>query len=151
MPSISEIEDAIIGRLSAAVEYLKACGSLSEFLGRDLEAIEEISPLSPAAYVVYRQGTFLQKISGFEDREMILGVLAVVRNVRGQVAVRHGRGGEKGAYEVLEDIRAALSGQICGVEMQPLVPLSESAVTGAGDLAVYEILFRTVCRIVQGA
>ncbi len=105
-----------------------------------------MSPLCPAVYVIYGRGKYSQKMSGCQDREMIFGVIAVVRNLRGDPAVRHGAAGEKGIYQVLEDVRAALSGQSCGMDMDPLAPLSEEAVAGSRDFAIYEILFKTRCR-----
>ncbi|MFZ2447496.1 MAG: phage protein Gp37 [Syntrophobacteraceae bacterium] len=146
MPTASQIEQAIIGRLAGELPYIRTLGSISEFLSRDIGVIEEIAPLCPAAYVIYGRGKFSQKMSGWQDREMVFGVIVVVRNLRGDSAVRHGAGDEKGIYEVLEDVRAALSNQSCGVDMDPLAPLSEEAVAGGRDFAVYEILFTTRCR-----
>ena len=146
MPSITEIEQAIIGRLTDSISYLRTRGSISEFLGRDIAAIEEMSPLCPAAYVIYGRGKYSQKLSGRLDREMTFGVIVIVRNFRGETELRHGGAGEKGAYEVLEDVREALSGQSCGIEMDPLEPVSEQAVAGSRDFAVYEVLFKTKCR-----
>ncbi len=150
MPSITDIETAIIGRISDSLPCLRTCGSLSEFLGRDIEAIEEMAPLCPAAFVIYARGKYSQKLSGFQDREMIFGVIVVVRNLRSESAVRHGSAEEKGVYELLEDVRAALCGQSCGMEMDPLAPVSEQAVAGSRDFAVYEILFGTRCRFGDG-
>ncbi|MHC1727953.1 MAG: phage protein Gp37 [Syntrophobacteraceae bacterium] len=147
MPAIAEIENAILERLRASLPYLRTCGSLSEFLGRDLDAIEEMAPLCPAAFVIYEQGTYSQKMSGVQDREMHFCVILAVRNLRGESALRHGSPGQKGIYDVLEDVRAALSEQSCGVEIDPLSPVTEEAVSGSRDFAVYEILFRTRCRV----
>lgn len=146
MPRITTIEQAIAGRLSSELPYLRTCGSLPDFLGRDTGTIEEMAPLCPSAYVIYRQGRYSQKISGCLDREMAFSVIVVVRNLRGDGAVRHGAQGEKGVYEVLEDVRAALTNQSCGVEIDPLAPVSEGAVAGSRDFAVYEILFKTRSR-----
>lgn len=146
MPGIAEIEQALIGRLSSEIPYLRTCGSLAEFLSRDIGVLEDMAPLCPAAYVVYVLGRFFQKLSGCNDREMLFAVAVVVRNFRAESSVRHGSPGEKGAYEVLEDVRRVLSGQACGVEMEPLLPVSEEAVAGSREFAVYKIIFRTRCR-----
>lgn len=146
MPTVADVEQAIIGRLSSELPYVRTLGSLSEFLGRDLDAIEELAPLCPALFVIYGRGKYLQKMSGCQDREMVFGVVAAVRNLRGDSAVRHGAAGEKGIYQVLEDIRAALSGQSCGIDMDPLSPVSEEGVAGSRDFALYQILFKTRCR-----
>lgn len=146
MPTVADIEQAIIGRLSSALPYIRTLGSISEFLGRDLGAIEEMAPLCPALFVIYGRGKYSQKISGCQDREMVFGVIAVVRNLRGDSAVRHGAAGEKGIYQVLEDVRAALSRQSCGIDIDPFAPVSEEAVAGSRDFAVYQIIFKTRCR-----
>ncbi|MEN6439777.1 MAG: phage protein Gp37 [Syntrophobacter sp.] len=149
MPGITEIEHALIGRLSSEVPYLRTCGSLAEFLSHDIGVMEEMAPLCPAAYVIYVRGKFSGKLPGCLDREMMFAVAVVVRNFRGESAVRHGSAGEKGAYEVLEDVRQVLSGQSCGMEMEPLLPVSEEAVAGNREFAVYKIIFRTRCRFAQ--
>ncbi len=149
MASLTTIEQAIIGRLSTALPYLKTCGSLSEFLSRGASEIEEFSPLCPAAFVVYQRGAYSRKMSGALDREMIFSVVVAVRNLRGDEAVRHGAAGDKGIYEVLEDVRTALCDQTCGMDIDPLAPVSEEAVSGTRDFAVYEIGFRTRSRFVS--
>lgn len=147
MPTITEIENAIIERLRACLPYLRTCGSLSGFTGRSPEVIEAMAPLCPAAFVIYRQGTFSLKMSGVQDRLMLFGVVAAVRNLRGESALRHGSTGQKGIYEVLEDVRSALSEQSCGIDVEPFAPVTEEAFSGTRDFAVYEILFRTGCRV----
>ncbi len=146
MPTVADVEQAIIGRLSSELPYIRTLGSISEFLGRDIDAIEEMAPICPALFVIYERGKYSQKISGCQDREMFFGVIAAVRNLRGDSAVRHGAGGERGVYQVLEDIRVALSGQSCGIDMEPLSPVSEEAMAGSSDFALYQILFKTRCR-----
>lgn len=146
MSVIAEIEDAIIGRLSASISYLRTCDSLSSLLQRDINAIEQIAPLCPAAFAVYKRGAYSHSISGALDREMVFGVIVAVKNLKGDGAVRHGTAGDKGIYDVLEDVRAALSGQACGIAMDPLLPVSEEALVGRRDFALYEILFKTRCR-----
>ncbi len=146
MPTVADVEQAIIGRLSSELPYVRTLGSISEFLERDLNTIEELAPLCPALFIVYARGKYSQNMSGCQDREMIFGVIAAVRNLRGDSAVRHGAAGEKGIYQVLEDVRAALSGESCGIEMEPLAPISEEAVAGGRDFALYQILFKSRCR-----
>lgn len=146
MPNITEIESAIIARLNAEIPYLRACGPVAEFLARDMENIQEMALICPAAFVVYSGARFGHKISGVQDREMVFSVLAVVRNLRKDGAVLHGAAGEKGVYDLLEDIRAALTDQNCGIAMDPLLPESEQAVIGSRDFAIFEIEFRTRCR-----
>lgn len=143
MASLTTIEQAIIGRLSTTLPYLKTCGSLSEFLSRNVSEIEELSPLCPAAFVVYQRGAYSQKMSGVLDREMIFSVIVAVRDLRGDAAVRNGAAGDKGIYDVLEDVRTTLTDQTCGIDIDPFAPVSEEAVAGTRNFAVYEIRFRT--------
>lgn len=144
--TITEIEQAIISRLRDQIAYLRTVGSIAEFLADDIDSIEEYAPLCPAAFVVYDHGDFNHKMSGVQDREMIFNVLVVVRNLRGDSAARHGAAGEKGVYDVLEDVRSALSDQACGLSIDPLLPVSEEGIAGSKDLAVYGMAFRTRCR-----
>ncbi|MEM5789842.1 MAG: Gp37 family protein [Syntrophobacteraceae bacterium] len=146
MPTITEIETAMIARLRERITYLRTCGSMAEFLADDIENIEEYAPLCPAAFVVYDSGSYSHKVSGRQDREMVFNVLVVVRNLRGETAARHGVAGEKGVYDVLDDVRATLTDQSCGLAMDPLLPMSEEGVAGSKDLAIYAIAFKTRCR-----
>lgn len=146
MPTITQIEDAIIGRLQSEIAYLRIVGSLAHFLADDIENIEEYAPLLPGAFVIYDHGTFDHKMSGAQDRDMIFNVLVIVRNLRGDSAVRHGAAGEKGVYDVLEDVRKALSNQACGIAIEPLLPISEEGVAGSKDISIYSIAFKTRCR-----
>jgi len=146
MPTLSQIETAICARLRAQIPYLRACASLADFLARDLEDLETIALQLPAAYVAYEGGEYEHLVSGVQDRTMLFAVLAVVANYRGEESVRHGMGAEKGAYDLLEDIRAALSDQDCGIAMDPLLPIREGAIDGNDALQIYGITFRTRCR-----
>lgn len=146
MLTVTDVENAIIARLRSEIPYLRTCGSLAEFLASDIEQIEELAPLLPAAYVVYGGGRFDHKMSGIQDRRMTFLVVVVVRNLRDNEAVRHGRAGEKGIYDLLEDVRAALTDTDCGIEIDPLLPEAEEPIAGTTDLAVYGISFGTKCR-----
>lgn len=145
MPNITEIEQAMIEQLKT-LTYLRTCGSMADFLAEDIENIEEYAPLCPAAFVVYDRGEYSHKVSSVQDRDMVFNVLVVVRNLRGDEAARHGVAGEKGVYDVLEDVRGALTNNNCGVEIDPLLPISEEGIAGSKDLAVYGIAFKTRSR-----
>jgi phage gp37-like protein len=147
MYTVVQIEDAIIAQLKSGMSYLKTCASMAEFLSSRLEENDCCLPLlSPAVYVVYDRGSYSHKMSGAQDREMLFTIIAVVENLRGDVAARHGQGPHKGAYELLEDIRISLSNHSCGLNIDPLTPLSEEAISGNEKMAVYGISFRTSCR-----
>jgi len=143
MYTIDQIEDAIISRLQAQLTYLKTCASLGEFL---LDEVEDITVRFPAAYVAYERGEYHHAVSGVQDRIMTFVVVVMVKSLRGQEEARHGMGSEKGAYELLEDVRSALSDQDLGLQIDPLLPVDEQALEGDKQLAMYGIRFRTRCR-----
>ena len=146
MATVTDVENAIIASLKAALPYLKTVASISAFLAHDLDAMEDIAPLCPAAFVVYERGDFTSKSSNIVDRGMVVNVLAVVTNLRGEQAVRHGATGHKGIYDVLEDILHALTNNSCGQPIDPLLPKNEQCVVGTQDLSVYSIAFETRAR-----
>lgn len=143
MPTLTEIEAAIAARLTAEISYLKTCGSLADFLARDAEGLEAMALQLPAAYVAYEGGEYDHSMSGVQDVAMTISVLAVASNYRQEEAVRHGLSLEKGIYDLLEDIRIALSDQSCGVDIDPLLPVREGAIDGTQSLQVYGITFQT--------
>ncbi|MGD9505358.1 MAG: phage protein Gp37 [Syntrophobacteraceae bacterium] len=146
MYTAGQIEDAITERLKSQMPGLRECASLARFLtakgaDRDGERL-----LSPAVYVVYSRGKYSHAWNGVQDREMFFNVVAMVENLRGDVAARHGEGSETGAYELIEAVRATLSGEQCGLDIDPLAPVSEEAIRGDATMAMYGITFRTSCR-----
>ena len=145
MYTLAEIERAIVNRLKDRLPYLEECASLGSFL---LDELDELTLRCPAAYVVYQQGEYGYGTSGVQDRRMRFTVALVVRNERGDESTRHGRGPEIGIYRVLDDVRIALTGQTCGLAIDPLLPLSERAIGGSSEISVYGITVQTRCRFV---
>ncbi|MCE5243400.1 MAG: Gp37 family protein [Syntrophobacteraceae bacterium] len=143
MHTLAEIEQAIVDRLKQQVPGLRECGSLGSVL---LEEIEDLALRCPAAYVAYLQGDYGYATSGVQDRRMRFAITLVVRNEWGDKAARHGRGGEAGVYKLLDDVRVALTGQTCGLSIDPILPQSERAEGGSGELAAYRITIETRCR-----
>lgn len=143
MYTIAQIEDAIIERLKTQLTYLKTCAPLADYL---VDEIEDITIRFPAAYVVYSEGSFDHAMSGVQDRPMIFAVIVMAKNLRGDIAARHGQGAEKGAYEMLEDVRETLTGQKCGLDIDELLPLDEGPTEGTEAVAQYGIRFGTRCR-----
>lgn len=134
----------MVARLESQISYLKKCDSIGEFLIDDLDALAK---QTPAAYVAYQNGRYDHKTSGVQDRHMTLSVIAVARSFRSQKAARAGRGtSEKGAYDVLEDVRAALSDQACDLDIDPLIPVRDGMIAGTQSIAIYAIDFETRCR-----
>jgi phage gp37-like protein len=141
--TISEVEDAIIERIGSQVTYLKTCDSLASYL---LDTAEDLTIRFPATYAVYGPGRYSHAVSGVQDREMEFSVIVMAKNLRGDRAARHGKGSEKGVYEMLEDVRAALTNQACGLDIDPLLPIDEEPLEGSEEMAAYAIRFRTRCR-----
>ena len=142
MYTIAQIEDAIIDRLKTQLTYLKTCDSLSEDL---MDEIETLTIRPPAAYVIYPSGRY-EHATGVQDRFMEFLVILMAKNLRGDRAARHGEGAEKGAYEMLDDARNALTNQNCGLDIDPLLPVDEEIIGGSKDTAAYGIRFKTRCR-----
>ena len=145
MYTIAQIEDAIIERLKTQLTYLKTCAPLADYL---VDEAEDITIRCPASYVVYSEGTFDHAMSGIQDRRMIFAVIVMAKNLRGDVAARHGKGSEKGTYEMLDDVRVTLSGQKCGLDIDELIPLDEGPVEGTETGSLYSIRFETRCRFI---
>jgi phage gp37-like protein len=140
MYTIATIEDAIIAQLKDEISYLKTCDSIDEF---QVDDVAELVIRSPAAYVVYKGGEYESLPGGVQDRVMVFLVIAVAKSARGGDAPRHGAGGDKGAYDMIEDVRAALSGERCGLAISALLPVLEECIGTGPDIAIYGIQFRT--------
>jgi len=143
MHTIAEIENAIVEELRSREPRFKICGSLAQFLLKD---IEDAALLFPAAFVAYEQGSYEHRMNGVQDRTMLFNVFVMTRNARGDEAARHGHGDENGVYGLLEAVRAALSGRDCGLRIDPLLPKIERAIDGDRNLSIYAISFETRCR-----
>ncbi len=147
MLTITEVEQAIQARLVSRIASLRKVGSLSDFLMADLD---DTALLSPAAYVVFDSGSFTHGMARTQEISLTFTVVVVVENQRGNEAARHGAGSSIGVYQLLDDIRAALTNQTLGLDMEPLFPVSIQGIAGSESLAVYGITFETSCRDVIG-
>ncbi len=148
MYTITQIEDAILATLRDNLPNVETCESLGEFLSSNIEEDRLLSLRRPAVYVIYERGRYSHKMSGVQQRDMIFRVVAMLENLRGDAAARRGAASEAGAYDVLESIRAALTGNQCGLAIDPLLPLHEEAISGNSATAVYGISFKTGCRFI---
>jgi phage gp37-like protein len=143
MPTITNIENAIIEYLKTELTYLKTCQSLGEVL---IDDAADIALHTPAAYVVYEGGRYDHVMSGTQDRFMNFAVVVVAENLRGEAEARRGQGAAKGAYDLLDDVRAALSDNAVGLAIDPLLPIDENAIENTERAAVYAIRFATRTR-----
>lgn len=142
MITVAQIEQAIQDRLTERIPYLKSVGSIADFLTADLD---QNTGLTPAAYVVFESGAFDHQIGMIQQMTLRYTVIVVVRNRRGNEAARRGAGQEIGAYQVLDDIRLALTHQTLGLGIDPLMPESIQGIAGSESVAVYGITFETRC------
>lgn len=145
MYRIDEIEDAIIARLQDQLSYLRTCASLGEIPSDDAD-LEALVARGAAVYVVHTSGEYDHSASGTQDVTMEFELLCMTRNLRGEDKARRGQGTEKGAYTLLNDVRAALTEQACGLTIDPLLPSSHALVGMTASLAAYAIRFGTRCR-----
>jgi len=143
MPTITEIEDAIINELKAKLTYLQTCKSLGEALTHDAA---DLAVRVPAAYVVYEGGRYDHVMSGTQDHFMNFAVIVVAKNLRGEAEARRGQGATKGAYDLLDEVRAALSNNAVGLAIDPLLPVDETAIENTEKSAAYAIRFATRVR-----
>ncbi|WAC06582.1 MAG: Gp37 family protein [Thermodesulfobacteriota bacterium] len=143
MPTITEIENAIINELNTQLTYLQTCKSLGEALTHDAA---DLAVQVPAAYVVYEGGRYDHVMSGTQDRWMNFAVIVVAKNLRGEEEARRGQGTTKGAYDLLDDARATLSNNAVGLTIDPLLPVDETAIENTEKSAAYAIRFATRTR-----
>jgi len=143
MYKINEIEDAIVSRLKTQIPYLLTCNSLGDII---MSQAQERTLNYPAVYVVYKKGTYDHQIAGVQDKEMDFTVVAMAKNYRGEKEARHGKLTEKGAYNIMDDVRAALTNHAVGLDIDPLFPMDESELDGGESVATYGVVFRTKCR-----
>lgn len=143
---ISDIEAAIVHRLERQVPHLRTCSTLADFLARSVQEIGEAAILTPAAWVVYESGTYDHCMGGVQDRRMVFAVIVMTCNFQGDHAARHGFGSDPGVYDLLDSVRAALTEESCGLDIDPLLPVSEGAIDGSREASMYGIRFETRCR-----
>ena len=140
MPTITEIENTIVDGLKEKLDYLKTCKSLGEGM---VNEIKDLTIQCPAIYVVYERGEYSQETISTQDKKMIFGVIVMAKNYRGDAAARQGQGDTKGAYDLLEDVRAELVDNDLGLDIDPLMPVDESPLETQIDQAAYVIRFET--------
>jgi phage gp37-like protein len=140
MPTITDIENKIIDVLKAQLDYLKTCKSLGEGM---VNEIKDLTIQYPAIYVVYERGEYSRETIATQDKKMIFGIIVMAKNYRGDEAARQGQGGTKGAYDLLEDVRAELTNNDLELDIDPLMPVDESPLETQLDQAAYVIRFET--------
>lgn len=136
MYTISQVEAAILERLKSQIDYVVDFGSISYHI----EEWEGLTTRTPAIYVEYARGSYDYSLYPTQDRTMQFTVYAIVTTQSER------QYGEKGVYELLDDIRGALSNSACGLTIDPLLPTEEAQSGGSESVHVYGITFETRCR-----
>lgn len=145
--TITGIEDAIISYLKASAmnSYCKKIDSY-QIEGGDLEEqIRIFAGHLPCVLVVYSGGEF-QHPPSRQEKTMKFSILVCAQSMRGGGDVR--RGGV-GTYKMLDDLRQALTGQRCGLDIDSLTPTRETAEINTKMFSAYSMEFETKCRYVK--
>ena len=140
--TITQIEDAIIDALkkSEMGSYCKKIDSY-QIEGKDLEdQIRIFAGRLPCALVVYSKGDYSHSPGRRQDKEMTFQILVCSESLR---SPNEPRRGETGTYKMLEDLRAALTGNNLGLDIIPLLPVSESAEANVKGFSAYSMEFKT--------
>jgi phage gp37-like protein len=143
---ISAIEDAIILRLKKLKYFLEVQSYSGEF---DEEGLAEVVRRYPAAWITYAGGGKPKRMSGTKWLTPAnFVVMVAARNVRNDLATRHGDSREVGSYQMIHDVRGLLLGQdFDGMKIEPLSPGSTRTLyntrLGQKALSVYAIEFTT--------
>jgi len=142
MYTITEIEDAIISTLKGSTmnSYCKKIDSY-QIEGGDLEEqIRLFSGQLPCVLVVYKEGTFDYFLAGGEYKEMKFSILVCAQNMRGSGEARRS---VIGTYQMLDDLRVALTGNACGLSIHPLSAIIEVAEINTKMFSAYSMEFLT--------
>jgi len=147
MYTITEIEDAIIATLKAS-EMGSYCRKIDSYQIEGSELEEQIRLFAgqlPCALIVYSSGEFEHPPSR-QEKKMKFSILVCAQSLRGGGDVR--RGGV-GTYKMLDDLRKALTGQRCGLEIDQLSPAREAAEINTKMFSAYSMELETKCRYVK--
>jgi phage gp37-like protein len=130
---ISEIEDAIIARISAAADSTPGLGyrlKVASYGGELDDDLANVVRSFPAAWVTYAGGAKPVKMNTSGTKWKTPATFAVMvgaRNVRGERATRQGVKvagviKEVGVYQMLKDVSLLLNGQDFGLGIKRLMP-----------------------------
>jgi hypothetical protein len=147
--NISDIQQLIMARLQSEIQYLKKVAPVAEFF---VETAGERTISAPAVYVAYQEGRYDIPGTGNPlvlDHSLTFMLIVVHRSFVSHEQLLQGKDDKKGIYDVLDDVRQALSGYTLSESMDPMMPILERAIAGDDSLAVFSIFFETRHRIFQ--
>ncbi len=129
---ISTIEDAILARIAGAkLPYLRTLATYGGELGdRLVESVRQF----PAVWLAFKgagNGRPLNTAGSVYRVPATWVVFVAARNLRNEAATRRGDHVLVGAYQILNDVRALLTGQDLGLEIEALRPGRVRSMTSA--------------------
>jgi phage gp37-like protein len=135
--SFKDIEDGLLAALRENMPYLRTVKTYAGELEADIESL----PVKfPAAFVVYG-GSDFDLIDGPGHQESAtFSVLAAARSLRSEERARKK---DHGAYDIITDVKAALTNRRLGLDMEKLRPFRTSLVYAGRTVVVYGIDFGT--------
>lgn len=136
--SITQIEDAIIAALKAAMPYAK---TLKTYGGEFDEANKALIVLFPSVFVEY-EGTSWESEASYDNHDVTVwetktwNIYCGSKNLRSEEEAR--RKADIGAYAMLGDVKNTLAGtNLDLVSMQDFTPVSEQLMVNFESLVVY--------------
>jgi phage gp37-like protein len=136
--SLSILENAVLAALGARIgSHVK---TLETYQGDWLADLKLRSWRLPAILLMLKESRAQQVSPHSYDLTLDLTVLVVVRQLRGEAP---GRREEKGAYELLAEIRQALWHQDLELDILPLALVREEPRLNTQEFTVYAALYRT--------
>jgi phage gp37-like protein len=138
--SFEAIEDAIVSELESALPYLR---KVETYAGQ----VEDLTGLfvipSPSVFVVYAGTEPLHVDNLTVEEDTTFTLLVVTKNLRGEEEARKGDGAKRGAYEVMEDVKAVLVNNTLGMDVEALRWLRTNLVLSGEQATVYAMDFYT--------
>jgi phage gp37-like protein len=135
---IVEIEDLIIARLQAELDYLRTCKTYAGELEKDPQ---QLAMRTPAVLLALTKVVSEPLEFQAYQHEYIFDLLVVSRNLRGEDDARRAN---DGAYEILADVRLALIDYTLRDDLQPLALLQEEAQIISQELVLYTATYSVV-------
>lgn len=121
--TIKAIEDAIVAALEADAQLAASCQTIVATQGTFDAARKAGQVLKlPALAVLYVGGDDEPRGMWAFEETATFQVTVAARNLRASHVAARGTGTEAGAYELVERVRAVLSGQTLGLDISELVP-----------------------------
>ncbi len=143
--TLTDIENAMITALDSAPisGYAKTIGG---YQGEFQKTMGEALILMPAVLVVFADDAHHDANAQYKQYNEISDwdVLVGCKNLRGDLARRQGAAGEVGIYEMLKDVRSALTGNRLGLDIAPLRIVRRWRILVDHRANIYALRFQTM-------